>query len=79
MDLRTKLPSGGRFLSIVPQSLLSLGGVPSTLKKLPVEMPQRPWLLSILTLKNRSSSPVVGLFIECARDVTKTITREQRP
>jgi DNA-binding transcriptional LysR family regulator len=73
MDLRTKLPTRGRFISVVPNSLLCLGGDLPTLKKLPVDMPARPWLLTILTLKNRTLSPVVERFIECAREVAKLI------
>ena len=71
MDLRTKLPTRGRFISVVPNSLLCLGDDPPALKKLPVEMPVRPWLLTILTLKGRTLSPVVERFIECAREVAK--------
>ena len=40
------------------------------LKVLPVRF-VRPWPVAIITLKNRTSSPVVKRFIECARDVTK--------
>ncbi len=74
MDLRTQLPARGRFISVVPNSLLCLGGNPPALKKLPIEMPVRPWLLTVLTLKNRTLSPVVEQFIDCARDVAKTVT-----
>ncbi len=41
------------------------------LKVLPVRFPVRPWTVAIIRLKNRTSSPVVERFIECARDVTK--------
>jgi DNA-binding transcriptional LysR family regulator len=75
MDLRTKLPAHGRFISVVPNSLFYLGAGMPDLKKLPVDLPVRPWLLSILTLKNRTSGPVVERFIDCARDVAKTITQ----
>src|SRR5262249_12381112 len=40
------------------------------LKVLPVRF-VRPWPVAIITLKNRTSSPVVKRFIECAGDVTK--------
>jgi DNA-binding transcriptional LysR family regulator len=78
MDLRTKLPAHGRFISVVPNSLLCLGdGMPS-LKKLPIDLPVRPWLLSILTLNNRTCSPVVERFIECAREIAKSMAGRQR-
>jgi hypothetical protein len=78
MDLRTKLPACGRFISVVPNSLLCLGDDPPALKKLPVDMPIRPWLVTILTLKNRTLSPVVERFIECAREIAKSITGKMR-
>jgi hypothetical protein len=43
------------------------------LKELRVNVPTRPWLVAILTLKNRTLSPVVQRFIACAREVAKRI------
>jgi hypothetical protein len=48
------------------------------LKKLPVDLPTQPWPVAILTLKNRTLSPVVERFIECAREVAKEITTPAR-
>jgi hypothetical protein len=48
------------------------------LKVLPVDLPTRPWPVNIVTLKNRTLSPVVERFIECAREVTRPM-REARP
>ena len=49
-----------------------------SLKVLPVNLPIRPWPLSILTLKNRTMSPVVERFIECAREIAKPLAKEKR-
>jgi hypothetical protein len=38
----------------------------------------KPWPLAILTLKHRTLSPVVQLFIEQLRAVAKSITAPQR-
>jgi hypothetical protein len=38
------------------------------LKELTVDIPIRPWPVAILTLKNRTLSPVVERFIEGARE-----------
>src|ERR1700719_2991007 len=46
------------------------------LKALPVDLPVRPWPVAIVTLKNRTLNPVVERFIECARDVSKSFSRE---
>jgi DNA-binding transcriptional LysR family regulator len=48
-----------------------------SLKVLPVNLPIRPWPLSILTLKNRTMSPVVERFIECAREIAKPLAKEK--
>jgi hypothetical protein len=36
-------------------------------------MPVQPWPVAILTLKNRTLSPVVERFIDCTREVAKSI------
>ena len=73
MDLRAKLSAGGRFVTVVPKSVLRHGDDRHALKELPVDMPMRPWPVAILTLKNRTLSPVVERFIECAREVAKSM------
>lgn len=73
MDLRGKLVANGQFITVVPKSALSHGGEGHGLKMLPVDMPARPWPVTIVTLKNRTLSPVVERFIACAREVTKSI------
>jgi DNA-binding transcriptional LysR family regulator len=48
-----------------------------TLKVLPVDLPDRAWPVVIITLKNRTLSPVVELFIERARQFTRPMCAEQ--
>jgi DNA-binding transcriptional LysR family regulator len=45
----------------------------SGLKILPVDLELRLWPVIVTTLRHRTLSPVVERFIECAREVTKTI------
>jgi DNA-binding transcriptional LysR family regulator len=42
------------------------------LKVLPVDLLDRPWPIVIVTLKNRTLSPVAERFIECTREITKS-------
>jgi hypothetical protein len=49
------------------------------LKELHVDLPLRPWLVAILTLKNRTLSPVVERFIACAREVAKPFAKASDP
>jgi DNA-binding transcriptional LysR family regulator len=73
MDLRTKLSAHGRFITVVPSSVLHLDSDRHPLKKLPVDMPMRPWPVTIVTLKNRTLSPVAERFIACAREVANSM------
>lgn len=59
----------GRYIMAYPRSV----AVRHSLKVLPVNLPIRPWPLSILTLKNRTLSPVAERFIGCAREVVKSM------
>jgi DNA-binding transcriptional LysR family regulator len=67
------LLASGPFLLAMSGSLLQLGTNLPPLKALPVDFPSPPWPVGIMTLKNRTRSPVTGLFIECAREVVKPL------
>jgi DNA-binding transcriptional LysR family regulator len=73
MDLRAKLSARGRFITALPKSVLRDGDDRHALNELAVDIPIRPWPVAILTLKNRTLSPVVERFIECAREVAKSM------
>jgi DNA-binding transcriptional LysR family regulator len=74
MAVITRFLADGRFITSIPRSLAYF----CSLKVLPVDLPVRPWPINIVTLKNRTPSPVVERFIECAREVTRPM-REARP
>jgi DNA-binding transcriptional LysR family regulator len=61
--------ANGPFVTAMPRSAARS----CSLKVLPIKLPARPWPVVIATLKNRTLSPVVGRFIECAREVAKSI------
>jgi DNA-binding transcriptional LysR family regulator len=77
VDLRAKLATRGEFITVVPNSLLCRGDSRPALKRLPVDVPAQPWLLTMMTLKNRTLSPVVERFIECAREVAKSFSQNK--
>ena len=79
IDLRARLSARGRFITVVPKSVLRNPDEPHTLKELSVNLPTRPWLVAILTLKNRTLSPLVQRFIECAREVAKPFETTSAP
>jgi len=64
----------GRYLAVFPGSLLQFGMKNLPLKILPVDMVMAQNPVGIVTLKNRILSPVARLFIDCAREVAKTMS-----
>src|SRR5882757_1669327 len=63
----------GRFLTILSGSMLHFSAGRLSLKILPVEVPIQRWPVGIVTLKNRTLSPVAQLFVDCARKVAKPL------
>jgi DNA-binding transcriptional LysR family regulator len=61
--------ANGPFVTAMPRSVAKF----CSLKVLPIKLPVRPWPVAIATLKRRTLSPVVERFIECAREVAKSI------
>ena len=68
-------PEWSRFLVLPRYALMPPGGPPS-LKVLPVDLPNAGGTVSIVTLKNRTLSPLADLFVKTARAVTKTLVRK---
>jgi DNA-binding transcriptional LysR family regulator len=73
--LRIDMLARGPFVTVLPSSLLRLNAGRRSLKELPVDLHIRGYPVAILTLKNRVLSPVVSLFIEHIREVTKTMAK----
>jgi DNA-binding transcriptional LysR family regulator len=67
LQLRTHLLATGSFLTAMPRSLLRLSADGIRLKALPVKLPICSFPVAIVTLKNRTLSPVVELFLERLR------------
>jgi DNA-binding transcriptional LysR family regulator len=76
VHLRSILPADGPFITAHASSALQTSANREGLKVLPVELPLRPWPVAIVTLKNRTLSPMTERLIECAREVAK---QQDRP
>jgi|SRR5712671_1403188 len=77
-ELRVNLLTSGRFLSIFSASILRFHTKRAELKVLPVELQLSRVPVGIVTLRNRTLSPVAKLFIQHAREVAKPLTRGKR-
>jgi DNA-binding transcriptional LysR family regulator len=60
---------------LAPRSLLQFADARSSLKVLSVKLPIEPRPVTIITLKDRTLSPVASLFIACAREVVKPLAK----
>ncbi len=78
VHMRTQLIATGDFITTLPRSVLRLYAERFSLKALPVDLPARPWPVSIITLKHRSLSPIVQRFIRCAEDVANGMDARPR-
>jgi DNA-binding transcriptional LysR family regulator len=70
--LRNQLLATGRFLTMLPDSVLRYNAKQWSLKALPIDLRIKPLPIAIVTLKNRTLGPVVQLFIEELRAVAKS-------
>ena len=75
--MRVSLLATGRFVTIFPASALRFPTRRSEIKVLPVDLPMARLPNRIVTLKNRTLSPVAQLFIDCAREVAKPLAKRK--
>ena len=75
-NVRLNLVATGRFLTIVPISELGFSKRPE-IKVLPVKLQHARVPNGIVTLKNRTLSPVVQLFIDDAREIAKPLAQKK--
>ena len=71
--LRNHLLATGRFLSVLPNSVVRHNAKQWSLKALPIDLGVTPRSIAVVTLKNRTVSPVVQLFRDELRAVAKSM------
>jgi DNA-binding transcriptional LysR family regulator len=76
-SLRIRLAATGRFLAIVPASIMRFPNAPASINVLPVPLPTTRRKIGIITLTNRTLSPLAQLFIQSAREVAKPLSKGQ--
>jgi DNA-binding transcriptional LysR family regulator len=73
LALRKELLATGRFVAAIPASTLRHDALDAPLKVLSVQLPDKPWPVAMITLKNRMLSPTAQSFVACARVAAKAI------
>jgi DNA-binding transcriptional LysR family regulator len=67
VQLRARLLVEGEFLACLPRSLLQVKVDGVGLRALPIDLPRHTFPVAIVTVKNRTLTPVVELFLERLR------------
>jgi hypothetical protein len=74
MNLRNHLLATGRFLKVLSASVLRFNAKAWSLRALPIDLRVQHRCVAIITLRGRTLSPVVELFIDHARAVAKSLS-----
>jgi DNA-binding transcriptional LysR family regulator len=75
IQLSASLVASGEFVGILPTSVAALTAHRAALKVLPLKFSGPRISAEIVSLKNRTLSPAVELFINCAREVARSLVR----
>jgi DNA-binding transcriptional LysR family regulator len=73
--MRNDLLATGRFLTVLPGFMLKTRGRHSQLKALPVTLPNARMPIGIITLKDRTLTPLAQVFIEAIRVTAKSMAQ----
>ena len=65
--VRASLAASGRYITIIPYSVVNVYAARFSLKTLPIELHAPPWPVAVVTLKNRTPSPIVEIFLKALR------------
>ena len=76
--MNDSLLATGRYLGVYSRSLLRLKAKRWQIKVLPVDLPPQSSAVGIVTLKRRTISPLARLFVDCARDLAKTMALDKQ-
>jgi DNA-binding transcriptional LysR family regulator len=71
IHLAQRLLASERLIALLPSSVVRFGGAQQILKVLPVALPAQQRPVGAIMLKNRTLSPVVQVFLKCAREIVR--------
>ena len=78
VHLQANLLANDQFVTAVSRSVLHFYSERFSLKKLPIKLPAPRWAVAVVTLKNRTLSPVVEQFMGCVREFARSISVKPR-
>jgi DNA-binding transcriptional LysR family regulator len=77
LNLRYSLLAKGRFLTMIPASVLRFSPGRKLVKVLPVQVPRWHLPYGIVTLRDRTLSPMAELFIGCLRELAGPLAKSR--
>jgi DNA-binding transcriptional LysR family regulator len=78
LNLRYGLLATGRFVTMIPESVLHYGPERAPICVLPIKLPRWHVPTGVITLKDRTLSPLARLFIESLRELAKPLAKERQ-
>ena len=69
LHLYMRLIETGRWLGLVPASVMRFGGKQMRIKILPIKISSPPAPVGFITVKDRTLTPLAQRFIDCARKI----------
>jgi DNA-binding transcriptional LysR family regulator len=72
LHLYMRMIETGRWLGLVPASVMRFGGKQMRIKILPVKISPPPAPVGFITVKDRSLTPLAERFMDCARKVANS-------
>lgn len=73
INLRISLAATGPFLAVINAGVMTKPGKYPSIRKLAVELPTTRREFHLITLKKRILSPLAQRFVECVRDIAKSL------
>jgi DNA-binding transcriptional LysR family regulator len=75
IELTSTLVGSGGFVGLLPRSVVQSSSKRAGLKSLPVRFEDPHIAVGIVTIRNRTLSPLAQRFIDCAKEVTSSIPK----
>jgi len=75
MHLCSRLAAAAGFVTLLPTSIMRFGNHDRSLKVLPIKLAPQRRPVAIVTLKNRTLSPVAKHFVDCVHRVARQAAR----
>jgi DNA-binding transcriptional LysR family regulator len=78
LNLRYGLLASGRYVTMIPDSALHYGPQRAAIRILPIKLPRWQVPTCVVTLRDRTLSPLAQIFIDCLHDLAKPLGQRSR-